>query len=955
MRDKERVVLRTQPDRKRALHAVLRERGITVSDWFEQQLDLLLVDGQTRETCEDTHEFTTTQDAVSAVEDSDWAFADADTTYLSHDIHPYPAKFIPQIPARAIQLLTSRGDLVLDPFGGSGTTALEALRLGRRALSLDANPLSALIGRTKTARLAEDASRELRSLATYLTSQLSDLPSSPIQLVDRHRAFIPKIPNMNKWFSLESQGELGMIRGAISRLEGTAASVAALALSRIVISSSFQDSETRYASKPRATPAGTTLTMYLAALELLVSRVEHTAPSVRYGIAQFHTCDSRYIDRTLIPDSSIDLVVTSPPYGNATDYHLYHRFRLFWLGYDPVQFGRIEIGSHLRHQREKSGFPEYLAELVPCLQHIYRVLKPGAFAFLVLGDSVYHGQVFDTAAQVSRYCEELGFVKLAMVRRPLPKSRRSFAAPARRATSEKLLLLQRPEDGEKALLQPPRYKLWPYEERLRVREISSLLGVDHGCTSIASNPQVIRRAKRLAFSGGIRFPRGYVEPTWQHILENGYVKTGARRKDPKYVTHGIHPYKGKYYPQLAKSLLNVVALPPEAKVFDPYCGSGTTLLEARLNGLRSYGCDLNPLATKIAGAKVGILDTDPQLIRDAVAALEYQLDHDNPHRSPGFATLPQEAEKEILSWFAEPIARKIDVALGAIRSCAAGVVREFLEVVLSSLLRGISHQDPADLRIRRRKVPLRDADVFRLLLRETRRQVARLEHFWEIRGYSPFRFPHAAVVRGDSRTSDVLDELHLGEGTVDCVLTSPPYAMALPYVDTDRLSLLVFFGLTSRDRRPLERELTGSREITTRHRKNLEAQLRSGESVTPLPSHIIEFIVNLLEEMESRDVGFRRQNNPSLLFRFFCDMSRTLATCRRALRDGGHLVLVVGDNTVRLDGMPLRIPTTEFVRDICISLGFEYEGGIDISVTRDNVKHIRHAITKNRIIRLRRT
>ena len=50
-------------------------------------------------------------------------------------------------------------------------------------------------------------------------------------------------------------------------------------------------------------------------------------------------------------------------------------------------------------------------------------------------------------------------------------------------------------------------------------------------------------------------------------------------------------------------------------MFDPFCGSGTTLLEARLNGLVSYGCDLNPLAAKVAGVKVNVLDTDPELIR----------------------------------------------------------------------------------------------------------------------------------------------------------------------------------------------------------------------------------------------------------------------------------------------------------------------------------------------------
>ena len=84
----------------------------------------------------------------------DWDFADANTGHLTHALHPYPAKFIPQIPQALIQELSSVGDTVLDMFCGSGTTLLEALRLGRNAVGIDANPLAALISRVKTTPLA---------------------------------------------------------------------------------------------------------------------------------------------------------------------------------------------------------------------------------------------------------------------------------------------------------------------------------------------------------------------------------------------------------------------------------------------------------------------------------------------------------------------------------------------------------------------------------------------------------------------------------------------------------------------------------------------------------------------------------------------------------------------------------------------------------------------------------
>lgn len=90
-------------------------------------------------------------DAISKLLGIDWTFSDAKTNYLTHGLHPYPAKFIPQIPNALIQELSSVGDTVADIFCGSGTTLLEALTLKRNAIGIDANPLSALISRAKTA------------------------------------------------------------------------------------------------------------------------------------------------------------------------------------------------------------------------------------------------------------------------------------------------------------------------------------------------------------------------------------------------------------------------------------------------------------------------------------------------------------------------------------------------------------------------------------------------------------------------------------------------------------------------------------------------------------------------------------------------------------------------------------------------------------------------------------
>jgi hypothetical protein len=84
--------------------------------------------------------------------DDNWDFADAgmkETQDSTHFFHHWTAKFIPQIPRRAIQRYARPGDIVLDPFMGSGTTLVEAARLGHDAWGTDINPLAYRIARSR--------------------------------------------------------------------------------------------------------------------------------------------------------------------------------------------------------------------------------------------------------------------------------------------------------------------------------------------------------------------------------------------------------------------------------------------------------------------------------------------------------------------------------------------------------------------------------------------------------------------------------------------------------------------------------------------------------------------------------------------------------------------------------------------------------------------------------------
>ena len=79
-----------------------------------------------------------------------WNFHDEKTQEFLHNLHPYPAKYIPQIPRKAILEYTEVGETVYDPFCGSGTTLLEASNYGRNAIGTDNNAVAVLLSKAKT-------------------------------------------------------------------------------------------------------------------------------------------------------------------------------------------------------------------------------------------------------------------------------------------------------------------------------------------------------------------------------------------------------------------------------------------------------------------------------------------------------------------------------------------------------------------------------------------------------------------------------------------------------------------------------------------------------------------------------------------------------------------------------------------------------------------------------------
>lgn len=315
--------------------------------------------------------------------------------YLTHNFHPYPAKFIPQIPRIIIEKLSSKGDTILDPFCGSGTTLVEANLLGRNAIGIDLNPIATLVSRVKTRRLTLSQlvavrifEEKIETLAIAIERgrdlQGIRLPADVV---------IPDFLNRDHWFQNNIQKELAVLRHEILSLEDVATrELCLVAFSSIIVKVSNQDSETRWTAVSKNLADGAVFSAFCARLVEMLER------SAAYSEATLGT--TKVIEQSVekgfpVKDQSVDLVVTSPPYMNSFDYYLYHKLRFYWLGFNHYLVQTAEIGSRNKHSDQSKGVDTYIESMSQAFKELFRVLKGRGHAAIIIGDSIYQGKVID--------------------------------------------------------------------------------------------------------------------------------------------------------------------------------------------------------------------------------------------------------------------------------------------------------------------------------------------------------------------------------------------------------------------------------------------------------------------------------------------------------------------------------------------------------------------------------
>ncbi len=141
----------------------------------------------------------------------------------------------------------------------------------------------------------------------------------------------------------------------------------------------------------------------------------------------------------------VGMVITSPPYPNAYEYWLYHKYRMYWLGFDPLAVKEREIGARAHFfKRNHHTEDDFARQMAQTFDLIRAVLVPGGYACFVIGvigRSRIHGRMIDNARIVEKAAD--GFDRVFIAERTIPASRKSFNLSHANIKTESVLVLRR--------------------------------------------------------------------------------------------------------------------------------------------------------------------------------------------------------------------------------------------------------------------------------------------------------------------------------------------------------------------------------------------------------------------------------------------------------------------------------------------------------------------------------
>lgn len=383
------------------------------------------------------------------IESHDWTFASAATRELSHCYHDYPARMIPQVVTKLLDAYGCEANVLFDPYCGSGTSLVEGMVRGLNVIGTDLNPLACLISKAKT------STPDLIEVKKHI-AELDKLTVSQRSVnVPQH---IAGIRRLDFWFKPQVIEKLSILKDFIDKLNDEAVQLFfQVAFSETVRESSNTRNEEfklyRYDAARLETFCpdvsgimAVKLRRNLIGLQQFLSCLRRLDQPPRAKVFSFDT--KLNIPTDVVSQESVDIVVTSPPYGDShttVAYGQYSRLSSAWLGLaSPEKVdGKLMGGSVLKNipkfpsaelneavdsiklKDEKRGreVAAFYSDLQSSIKHVSGSIRPGGYACYVVGNRKVKGIVLPTDAAIRRFFEHHGFTHVNTFHRRIPNKR----------------------------------------------------------------------------------------------------------------------------------------------------------------------------------------------------------------------------------------------------------------------------------------------------------------------------------------------------------------------------------------------------------------------------------------------------------------------------------------------------------------------------------------------------